>query len=46
MCLLLKLEYAKFGVSNLSFSKGIEKAFGGWLNPSPLVKEGLKEFLD
>ena len=30
MCMLLKLEYAKFGVSNLFLSKIIkEKPFGG-----------------
>ena len=37
MCLLLKLDYAKFGVSNLFSSKVIkEKLFllrGGWLDP-------------
>ena len=40
---LLKLDYAKFGVSNLLFSNIIEeKLFGGWVDsPSPLVKEGL-----
>ena len=37
MCILLKFDYAKFGVSNLSFQKLLEKTFGGgglleWLN--------------
>ena len=42
MCILLKLNYAKFGVSNLFFSKDIEeKPLGG----VPLVKEGLNIFL-
>ena len=42
MCILLKLDYAKFGVSNLFFSKVIEeKPLGGGLDP-PLVKERLK----
>ena len=41
MCILLKLDYAKFGVSNLFFSKVIEeKHLGGWLDP--LEQEGLK----
>ena len=31
MCILLKFDYAKFGVSNLFFSKVFEgKPFGGW----------------
>ena len=34
MCILLKLDYAKFGVSNLFYSKVIEeKPFGGRLDP-------------
>ena len=37
MCILLKLDYAKFGVSDLFFKR---KAFGGWL---PLVKEELRD---
>ena len=42
MCILFKLQYAKFGVSNLVFSKVIEeKPLGGRLEP-PLVKQGLK----
>ena len=41
MCILLKLHYAKFDVSRLFWSKGIEeKPLGGRLDP--LVKEGLK----
>ena len=37
MCILLKLHYAKFGVSNLFFSKVIEeKPLGGRLDPPPL----------
>ena len=50
MCMLLKLDYAKFGVSNFLFSKVIEvKVFVGvgstLPSPSPpLVKEGLKDF--
>ena len=42
MCILLNLDYAKFGVSNLLFSKVIEeKPSGGWAQrPLPLVKEG------
>ena len=42
MCMLLKLDYAKFGVSNLFFSKvSEEKPLGVRLDP-PLVKEWLK----
>ena len=42
MCMLLKLDYAKFGVSNLFFSKVIkEKPLGG-STPLTLVKEGLR----
>ena len=46
MCILLKLDYAKFGVSNLFFfSKVIKEkplgGGGGGLNLQPLVKEGL-----
>ena len=45
MCILLKLNYAKFGVSNLFFSKFIEdKPLGGRLYPDPLVKERLIVF--
>ena len=34
MCILLKFDYAKFGVSNLCFSKVIEeKPMGGRLDP-------------
>ena len=34
MCILLKLDYAKFGVSNLFFSKVIEgKPLGGSARP-------------
>ena len=41
MCILLKLQYAKFDVSSLFCSKVIkEKPLGFWLDP-PLVKEGL-----
>ena len=46
MCILLKLDYAKFGVSNLFFSKVIEEKplFGGVGSISPpLVKKGLKK---
>ena len=45
MCILLKLHYAKFGVSNLFFSKVIKEkplVVGSNPPPSPLVKEGLK----
>ena len=45
MCILLKLRYAKFGISYLYFSKVIqEKPWGGGGGRSPLtlVKEGLK----
>ena len=39
MCILLELDYAGFGVSNLFFSKVIEeKPFGS----TTLVKEGLR----
>ena len=39
MCILLKLDYAKFGVSNVFFSKVIEeKLLGGRLDPPPLGK--------
>ena len=42
MCILLKMDSAKFVVSNFFFSKVIEeKALGGGLL-DPLVKEGLK----
>ena len=42
MCILFKLHYAKFGVSNLFLSKVIEeKPLGVRLDP--LGKEGLKE---
>ena len=48
MCILLKLNYAKIGVSNLFLSKGIEeKPLGGWLGPpTPLGQEGLNNDLD
>ena len=40
MCILLKLDSAKFGVSNLCFSKVIEEnPLGARLDP--LVQEGL-----
>ena len=43
MCILLKLDYAKFGISSLFLSNVIEeKPFGGRLEPLPLVKEGLR----
>ena len=48
MCILLKFDSAKFGVSNLLFSKVIEeKPFEGRLDSLPplgirCVKEGLK----
>ena len=43
MCMLLKFDYAKFCVSNLSFSKVIEeKALGAGAARAPLVQEGLK----
>ena len=39
MCVLLTLDYPKFGVSNLFFQKLSRKIFGGRLDPSPpLVK--------
>ena len=42
MCILLKLHYAKFDVSKLFCSKGIEKILWGSARPPPpLVKEGL-----
>ena len=42
MCMLLKLNYAKFGVSNLFLSKGIEeKPLGVGSARTPLVQEGL-----
>ena len=44
MCILLKLDYAKFGVSKLFLSKVMEKNL--WrcrLDPPPFVKEGLKK---
>ena len=44
MCTLLKLDYSKFSVLACLFSKVIEeKPLGGWLDPPPLVKEGLKK---
>ena len=44
MCVLLELDYAELGVSNLfSFSKVIkEKPLGNPVDPPPLVKEGCK----
>ena len=43
MCILFKLHYAKFGVSNLFFPNVIEeKPLGGRLEPPPLAKERLK----
>ena len=44
MCILLKLHYAKFGLSNLFFSKVIEEKPLGVdpLSPPPLVKEWLR----
>ena len=45
MCILLKLHYAKFGVSNLFFSKVIEeKPLGARLDPPSLVQEGLIKY--
>ena len=44
MCILLKLHYAKFEVSGLFSSNGIEeKPLGGRIDlpPPPFVKEGL-----
>ena len=44
MCILLKFDYAKFGVSNLCFSEVIEeKPLGARLDP-PLVQKGLRTF--
>ena len=44
MCILSKLHYAKFDVSNLFCSNVIEeKPLGGRLDPPSLVKEGLME---
>ena len=43
MCILLKLDSAKFNVSNVFFSKvNKEKTFDGRFDPSPLVKEKVK----
>ena len=47
MCILLKLDYAKFGVSNLRFTNVIEeKPLVGWVDP-PLVLflNDLEDFL-
>ena len=44
MCLLLKLDYVKFGVSNLFFPKVIEEKPLG--SARPLVKEGLDNRFD
>ena len=42
MCMLLKFDYTKFGVSNLFFSKVIEeKPLGVWLDPP--WEKGLSE---
>ena len=41
MCTLLKLDYAKFGVSTLFFQKLWKKNLWGSARPPPLVKEGL-----
>ena len=44
MCILLNLDYAKFGVSNLFLSNVIEeKPLGVGSTPQSLVKEGLKD---
>ena len=43
MCKLLKLDYAKFGVSNLFFQKLLKKNLCG-VGSIPLAKEGLKTF--
>ena len=40
MCILLKLDYAKFGVSSLFLSKVNEEKPLGFAS-TPLVKEGL-----
>ena len=40
LCVYYKLDYAKFGVSNLFFSKFIEKTIGGRFDPSPPGREG------
>ena len=43
MCILLKLDYAKFGVSNLNFSKVIEeKPLWVWLDTPHLGKGMVK----
>ena len=46
MCILLKLDYAKFYVFNLLFSKVIKEkpveGVGGW-GTLPFVKEGLMD---
>ena len=43
MCILLKFDSAKFGVSNVFFSKVIEeKPLGVGSIPLPLVNDGLK----
>ena len=43
MCILLQLDCAKFGVSNLFLSKVIEKKPLGGLAPSPLGKGRVKK---
>ena len=45
MCILLKLDYAKFGVSTLFFFSKIieEKPLGGRLDPPPTGKGGLRK---
>ena len=40
MCILLKVEYAKFGVSNLFFKKVIEENLWRGVNPPPSVGKG------
>ena len=47
MCILLKLDYGKFGVSNLFFFQKLLKnnLWGLARPPPPLVQEGLKHFL-
>ena len=42
MCILLKLDYAKFGVSNLFFQKLLMRNICRPPPPHPLVKQGLK----
>ena len=48
MCIILKLDYAKFGVSNLFFKKITKKKpffFGGGVDSTPLANKRVNQKL-